>query len=318
MSAKDEKIVGKSPVFIGQTGGAIGEVAYKLELPSTSQIHNVFHVSQLKKCRDSSPDQAYGKLPPCDPTGVFLVEPLAILDRRMAKKGNGMEIYVIVQWINGTTKDATWESITELQSKLVIRQIVWRFEAVARSEQAAIGSAPCVLSTVVDKDSKKPKGRGGRIAKSLPGSAWKGRDPKGRGLNDIGVKVEVDILDEMGIVGEKADLKEVDGVSAQLPLFMVLLNMELQMLHKTTINIHVWAMSASCANNVIPRVTGEAIVAQTEVVGICDLNSTYASRVPWPTHKFGSGRFAERDGVVNSPMIGSASGRLSKLKKKQI
>ncbi|GKC15346.1 magnesium transporter MRS2-3, partial [Tanacetum coccineum] len=50
------------------------------------------------------------------------------------------------------------------------------------------------------------------------------------------------------------------------------------------------AMSASCANNVIPRVTGEAIVAQTEVVGICDLNSTYASRVPWPTHKFGSGK----------------------------
>ncbi|GKD48180.1 hypothetical protein Tco_1277156 [Tanacetum coccineum] len=36
----------------------------------------------------------------------------------------------------------------------------------------------------------------------------------------------------------KADLKEVDGVSDQLPLFMVLLNMELQMLHKTTINIH--------------------------------------------------------------------------------
>nr|GEX69011.1 hypothetical protein [Tanacetum cinerariifolium] len=54
--------------------------------------------------------------------------------------------------------------------RLVIRQIVWRFEAVARSEQAAIGSAPCVLSTVVDKDSEKPKGRGGRIAKSIPGS----------------------------------------------------------------------------------------------------------------------------------------------------
>nr|GEY75815.1 hypothetical protein [Tanacetum cinerariifolium] len=54
--------------------------------------------------------------------------------------------------------------------------------------------------------------------------------------------------------------------------------------------IHIQlAMSASCANNVIPRDTGEAIVAQTEVVGICDLNSTYASTDPWPTHKFGSG-----------------------------
>ncbi|GJU01003.1 hypothetical protein Tco_1111341 [Tanacetum coccineum] len=44
------------------------------------------------------------------------------------------------------------------------------FEAEARSEHAAIGSAPCVLSTVVDKDSKKPQARGARIAKSLPGS----------------------------------------------------------------------------------------------------------------------------------------------------
>ncbi|GJY21824.1 reverse transcriptase [Tanacetum coccineum] len=70
-----------------------------------------------KKCRHPSPHQVYGNLPPCDQSGVFLVEPVAILDRRMAKKGNGMEIYVLVQWNNGTTEDATWESITKLQSK---------------------------------------------------------------------------------------------------------------------------------------------------------------------------------------------------------
>ncbi|GJU86381.1 reverse transcriptase [Tanacetum coccineum] len=57
--------------------------------------------------RHPNPDQACGKLPPCDPSGVFIVEPLTILDRRMAKKGNGMEIYVLVQWTNGTTEDAT-------------------------------------------------------------------------------------------------------------------------------------------------------------------------------------------------------------------
>ncbi|GJZ09114.1 transposon ty3-G gag-pol polyprotein [Tanacetum coccineum] len=95
----------------------IGQVAYKLDLPSNSQIHNVFHVSKLRKCRHSSHDQASGTLPPCDLSGVFLVEPLAILDRRMAKKGNGMEIYVLVQWTNGTVEDATWESVIELQSK---------------------------------------------------------------------------------------------------------------------------------------------------------------------------------------------------------
>ncbi|GJX28484.1 retrotransposable element Tf2 [Tanacetum coccineum] len=87
----------------------IGEVAYKLDLPSNSHIHNVFHVSQLRKCRHPNPDQTSGTLPPCDSSGVFLVEPLTILDRRMAKKGNGMEIYVLVQWTNGTIEDATWE-----------------------------------------------------------------------------------------------------------------------------------------------------------------------------------------------------------------
>ncbi|GKD31487.1 retrotransposable element Tf2 [Tanacetum coccineum] len=95
----------------------IGQVAYKLDLPSNSQIHNVFHVSKLRKCRHPSHDQASGTLPPCDISGVFLVEPLAILDRKMAKKGNGMEIYVLVQWTNGTIEDATWESVIELQSK---------------------------------------------------------------------------------------------------------------------------------------------------------------------------------------------------------
>nr|GEV36283.1 hypothetical protein [Tanacetum cinerariifolium] len=63
------------------------------------------------------PDKANGTLPPCDPHRVFLVEPLAILDRGMAKKGNGMEMYVLVQWTNGIVEDAIWESVIKLQSK---------------------------------------------------------------------------------------------------------------------------------------------------------------------------------------------------------
>jgi hypothetical protein len=48
------KVRGKlSPLFIGpfRVFRRVGEVAYQLELPDNlSDVHNVFHVSQLKRC----------------------------------------------------------------------------------------------------------------------------------------------------------------------------------------------------------------------------------------------------------------------------
>jgi hypothetical protein len=48
------KVKGKlSPCFIGpfRVFRRVGEMAYQLELPDNlSDVHNVFHVSQLKKC----------------------------------------------------------------------------------------------------------------------------------------------------------------------------------------------------------------------------------------------------------------------------
>nr|GEV08025.1 putative reverse transcriptase domain-containing protein [Tanacetum cinerariifolium] len=80
-----------------------------------SQIHNIFHVSQLKKCR--SQVTQCGTLPACDSEGVVLMEPVVILDKRLAKIGNATIVFVLIQWANGSKEDATWEPIEEIQKK---------------------------------------------------------------------------------------------------------------------------------------------------------------------------------------------------------
>ncbi|GJR08521.1 putative RNA-directed DNA polymerase [Tanacetum coccineum] len=65
----------------------VGEVSYKLEVPTDSQIHPMFHVSQLKKFRRTI-SHVSSVLPHLDSTGVIALEPIAVLDKRMAKKGN--------------------------------------------------------------------------------------------------------------------------------------------------------------------------------------------------------------------------------------
>lgn len=97
--------------------GKVGQVAYKLELPTYSQIHNVFHVSQLKLCRGQPQPSQVINLPSCDQEGVVEVQPMAILERKMVMKRNVVVVYGLIQWTNGTQDDATWENLEELYAK---------------------------------------------------------------------------------------------------------------------------------------------------------------------------------------------------------
>eukprot|EP00253_Pinus_taeda_P016528 PITA_16528 len=73
-----------APCFCGpfQVLARIGPVAYQLALPSHIRVHNVFHVSVLKKYMYDPKHIISWQDIQVEPEGEFLVEPVSILDRR--------------------------------------------------------------------------------------------------------------------------------------------------------------------------------------------------------------------------------------------
>nr|KYP41336.1 Retrotransposable element Tf2 [Cajanus cajan] len=93
----------------------VGPVAYKLQLPNTSQIHNVFHVSQLKK---HIGDAVISTVLPSHITDATNArEPEAILDRTFVKKRGQAVTKVLVKWKKQCVEDATWELYYDLLRK---------------------------------------------------------------------------------------------------------------------------------------------------------------------------------------------------------
>jgi ribosomal protein L21E len=72
----------------------IGKAAYKLLLPDNSQLHDVFHVSQLKRHLGPSAIPTPG-LPLMDDKGTIKVAPEAILECRIIPRNNEP----VVQWL---------------------------------------------------------------------------------------------------------------------------------------------------------------------------------------------------------------------------
>ncbi|XP_062158714.1 uncharacterized protein LOC133866188 [Alnus glutinosa] len=106
-----------APRFYGPftTIRKVGEVAYELDLPLESQIHPVFHVSQLKPKLGSS-SSVVPKLPPVDSHGVFQPEPVEVLDRHSRPHNNRTFIELLVRWEGQTADDATWEEFHSLEN----------------------------------------------------------------------------------------------------------------------------------------------------------------------------------------------------------
>ncbi|GJV01134.1 hypothetical protein Tco_1334703 [Tanacetum coccineum] len=63
-----------------------------------------------------------GQLPTLSTKGLIIEEPFVVLDRRMAKKGNVAADYVLIQWVNGTPADVTWELYKDIAARFPIKE----------------------------------------------------------------------------------------------------------------------------------------------------------------------------------------------------
>ena len=98
----------------------MGEVAYKLELPDAlSGVHDVFHVSQLKKChapmadiplRDTMPLEAIQ----LDSDLTYEEKPAKILKFASRVTRSKVIMFCKVQWSHHTEDEATWEREEDL------------------------------------------------------------------------------------------------------------------------------------------------------------------------------------------------------------
>ena len=107
-----------SPRYVGpfEIIERISEVAYRLALPSTlSQLHDVFHVSMLKKyLHDSSHVLSYEALD-VDLKLTYEAKLVKILDQKDKVLCNKTVSLVKVLWPNHAIEEATWETEEEMQ-----------------------------------------------------------------------------------------------------------------------------------------------------------------------------------------------------------
>nr|KYP41804.1 Retrotransposable element Tf2 [Cajanus cajan] len=92
----------------------IGFVAYKIQLPAGSSVHNVFHVSQLKKFVGTTSTSTHC---PMTDEETRIKELEAIIERMSVKRGNQAVTKVLVKWKHLLPEEATWEFLFDLKKK---------------------------------------------------------------------------------------------------------------------------------------------------------------------------------------------------------
>jgi hypothetical protein len=92
-------------------------VAYKLDLPpSLARVHDIFHVSQLKKCLKAPVDVMLPEVTPLKANLSYPEHHIKDLDQKDHVMRRKMIKFFKVQWSNHTEEEATWESEDFLHS----------------------------------------------------------------------------------------------------------------------------------------------------------------------------------------------------------
>jgi hypothetical protein len=90
--------------------------AFELELPAQlSQVHNVFHVSQLRKCLKAPDDPITYEEIELQSDLTYVERPEKILEVQWKKLRNRAIKYCKVQWQHHPEREATWETEEELR-----------------------------------------------------------------------------------------------------------------------------------------------------------------------------------------------------------
>jgi hypothetical protein len=100
-----------APGYVGpfDVVAAVGPGSYRLALPATYRIHNVVHVSVLKKHMSGDAYQSLAPLAPVEFDTGLDYEVEDILDVRVTHWGHGSWTEYLIKWPGYPIWDSTWE-----------------------------------------------------------------------------------------------------------------------------------------------------------------------------------------------------------------
>jgi hypothetical protein len=95
-----------------------GTMAYKLDLPpSLAGVHDIFHMSQLKKCLKALVNVVLPEVTPLEADLSYPKHPIKILYQKDRVTRHKIIKFFKIQWSNHSKVEATWESMDFLRSR---------------------------------------------------------------------------------------------------------------------------------------------------------------------------------------------------------